>query len=110
MSIALNIDKDINGNATYALPIGSIIYRTTLAANTSQVIPIPPNCTRAIFSFSNGTDVFVEYVSGTATLPGSGWTVSTSELNPVARYGLTPGHTLAFISDTTSYVSILFFP
>lgn len=110
MSTPLNIDKDINGNATYGLPVGALIYRTTLAANTSQNITIPPNCTRAIFSFSNGTDVWIEYVSNTATLPSSGFTIATSELNPVLRYGLKPGNTVACISNTTAYVCIIFFP
>lgn len=110
MSVSLNIGKDINGIATYALPINTIIERTILAANTSQNVTIPANCTQVLFSFSNGTDVWVDYVNSTATFPGSSFASSTAELNPVLRYGLIPGKTLAFISDTTSYVCVSFFP
>lgn len=110
MAVPMNIDIDINGTATYALPIGEIIYRTTLAANTSQSVTIPLNCTRAVFSFSNGSDVWVEYFNASATNPTGAFQPATSELNPVARYGLIPGNTIAFICPTTAYVCVTFFP
>lgn len=110
MSVPLNLGKDINGNVTFALPIAPIIQRTTLAANTSQDVTIPANCTQALFSFSNGTDVWVDYKNPSATNPSGSFALSTAELNPVLRYGLNPGQTLAFISSTTAYVCVSFFP
>jgi hypothetical protein len=108
MTTKLTLGKDTNSNVTYELQVSDTIYRTTLAANVAQTLTIPPNMTRAFFSFSNGTDVWVAY-SGTASLPTGAFLQNNSELNPVARYSLIPGNTLSFISDTTAYVEVAFF-
>lgn len=110
MSVSMNIGTDINGSTTYNIPVSNFIYRTTLAANTSQNVTIPSNCTQAIFSFSNGTDVWVDYFNSSASLPTGGFLLATSELNPVGRLGLTAGNTLAFISPTTAYIQVAFYP
>lgn len=110
MTIKLALGKDINSQVTFELPVSSSIANTTLAANVAQSVTIPALMTRAFFSFSNGTDVYVRYDGTAAALPTGGFTFSPKELNPVARYGLIPGRTLSFISPTTAYVSIAFFP
>lgn len=108
MTTKLALGLDTNHNVTFELPVSDTIYRTTLVANTAQTLTIPPNMTRAFFSFSSGTDVWVNF-STTATLPTGGFLLSNSSLNPVARHSLIPGQTLSFICPTTSYVEVAFY-
>lgn len=111
MATKLALGKDSNANVTYELPVSNSKKATTLAANTAQSVTIPANMTHAFFSYSNGVDVWVDFVNAEdATLPTSSFLDTNCELNPVARYGLTPGNTLSFISPTTAYVGIIFFP
>lgn len=112
MSVSLSLGKDINGNVTFALPISQYKYITTLAADTAQSVTIPLNCTQAFFSFSNGEDVFVCFKDGEdATVPTASFELTDSELNPVARYGLTGGQTISCITRATNaYVCVLFYP
>lgn len=105
------LGKDVNGATNFFLPVNNNgIWRTTLAANTYQQLTIPFGYTQAVFSYSNGVDVWVEFKTGTATLPTGAFLNATSELNPIGRYGLIPGETLAFISPTTAYVEVYFAP
>ena len=108
MASKIALGKDTNSNVTYELPVSDTKYRVALAANTAATITIPQVATRAFFSFSSGTDVWVNY-STTATLPTGTFTLNDSELNPNARYGLIPGNMLSFISPTNAYVQISFF-
>lgn len=110
MTVKLVLGKDSNSNVTYELPVSNSIANTTLAANVAQSVTIPSGMTRAFFSFSNGTDVYVRFDGVDATLPTGGFTFSPKELNPVARYGLIPGNSMSFISPTTAYVEVAFFP
>jgi hypothetical protein len=111
MTTPLFLGKDANGFVTFELPISDTKQRTTLAANTAQSCTVPPNMKRAFFSYSNGVDVWVDFKNGeAATLPGGAFASTNSELNPVARYGLIPGNTISFISSTTAYVGVIFFP
>lgn len=109
MTTKLALGIDTNHEVTFELPISDTVANATLTANTALSLTIPANMTRAFFSFSNGTDVYVRYDGSAATLPGGSFTISRQELNPVARYGITPGNTLSFISPTTAYVSVSFF-
>ena len=109
MPVPLILGKDKNANVTYELPISSNIVGFSLTANTATTITIPTGMTRAFFSFATGTNVIVDYET-TAAIPGSSPSAKTSELNPLARYGLVPGDSLSFISPTTSYVYVSFFP
>lgn len=108
MSSKIALGLDTNHNVTYELPLSNDMYNFEITANNAKTITIPPNCTRVFFSFTNGSDVWVDY-SVTATFPSAGFNQGTKELNPVARYGLTPGNTLSFISNTNSYVGLTFF-
>lgn len=113
MATNLILDKDLNGNCSYGLPItpASQKYRINLSAATAASLTIPAGMTRAFFSFSNGIDVHVEFKTATAaTVPSGSFSQTTCELNPVERYGLNPGDTMSFISDTTGYVYVTFFP
>lgn len=104
------LGKDGNAVPTYALPVSQNIRRTTLSANTAQPVTIPLGCTSVFFSYSNGVDVWVEFKTATAAqVPGGAFAAATSELNPIARYGLTPGATLSCISPTTAYVEAAFY-
>lgn len=106
----LDLGRDSNGEVTYELPISDSIANALLAANTAISLTIPTNMTRAFFSFSTGTDVYVRFDGSPATLPVGGFSFTKQELNPVARYGLTSGSTLSFICPTTAYVEVSFFP
>lgn len=108
MTTKIALGLDTNHNVTYELPVSDAIYGATLAANTALSLTIPPNMTRAFFSASNGTDFWVNY-STTATIPGGSFSQINQELNPVARYQLTPGSTLSFISPTTCYINVAFY-
>lgn len=109
MTTKLYLGLDTNHNVTYELPVSDTIASTTLTANVAQTLTIPPKMTRAFFSFSNGTDVYVAFDNVTPSLPGNSFSFSQQELNPVARHHLVPGSTLGFISPTASYVNIAFF-
>lgn len=108
MANTLMLGKDVNSNVTYELPVSNSIYRTTLAPNVAQTLTIPSNTTRAFFSYSNGTDVWVDFKS-TATLPTGAFQPATSELTPVARWKLNQGENISFISPTTAYVEVAFY-
>lgn len=103
------LDKDINGNVTFFTPVCVNMVSTSLTANVAQNYVIPQNFTRALFSYSNGADVYVDF-KNTANLPSGSFSATTAELNCVGKYGLSPGSTLSFISPVNCYVHISFFP
>ena len=107
MATRLLLDKDINGNVTFGLPVCDSMQRIELAANTAASITVPIGKTKALFTYSNAGDVWVDY-QNTATLPSGSFAVTTSELRPILRSGLVAGQTLSFICPTTAYVHIAF--
>ena len=111
MSTPILLGKDINGSVTYELPLTPLSqkYRVNLTASTHEDLTIPIGMTRAFFSYSNGVDVHVDF-GGEASVPSGSFEQTSAELNPGQRYGLVPGEEISFISDTTAYVYVTFFP
>jgi len=107
MSTPFVLEKDINGNVTYRTPISDIMMRVELDPNIPQSVTVPPNCTSALFSYSSGGDVWVDY-ENTATLPSGTFEETTSELTPLGKYGLEPGQTISCICATNAYVHVSF--
>lgn len=107
MATKLLLGKDQNGAVVYSLPFPLDGVDTTLSANTEQHTTVPANVDIAFFSYSSGSNVFVD-IYGTSDLPGGSFAATTTELNPVVR-GVTPGQILSFISDTISYIKVSYY-
>lgn len=107
MSTPLLLGKDINGNVTFGLPVCDSMVRIELAADTAVSTTVPVGKTKALFTYSNAGDVWVDY-QNSATLPSGSFASTTAELRPILRSGLRAGQTLSFRCPTTSYVHIAF--
>lgn len=108
MAIPFMLGKDKNANVTFGLPVCDTMMRVALAANTASSVVVPFGKTRALFTYSNSGDVWVDY-KNTATLPvGTTFASTTSELRPILREGLAAAQTLSFICPTAAYVHIAF--
>jgi len=107
MTTRLVLGKDTNGNVTYTLPTSDTIYGTTLAASTAQSVTVPPNCGVVLYSYSSGSNVYVN-ASTTAAIPGSSFAKSENELNPLMRF-VKPGQTISFFSTAAAYVNCAFY-
>jgi hypothetical protein len=103
----LILDKDINNNVTYIIGFSPIGFTVNLAPSVAQSLVVPPNMVKAIFSYSVGTNVFVN-INTAATIPTGAFTATTEDINPQGRY-VVPGSTLSFISDTAAYVKVSFY-
>lgn len=107
MTTRFLLGKDINGNVTYSYPFSETGAQVILSPDTPQSYTVPENVNSVVFSFSKGSDVYVN-PNGTATLPGGAFTATIQDLNPVVRPVL-PGQQLSFISATTAGVTLSFF-
>jgi hypothetical protein len=107
MSTNLIIGKDVNGAIDDAIPVSQNIYAITLTASTAASIIVPANVDVAYFSYGGSGDVWVN-MSGAATIPGSLFVQTKSELNPVARYVI-PGETISFICSAINPVEVAFY-
>lgn len=107
MTTKLTVLKDSNGNVIYAIPFSDNGYDTTLAPSVVQSLTVPADAQIALFSYSSGSDVFVDPIT-TAALPGASFAKTSAELNPVMRpvSGVT---TLSFISPAAAYVKVNFY-
>lgn len=107
---SLVIGRDQSGAVDFSLPLCDKKYGVKLTPNTAVNMNVPSIYTKAIFSYSVGSNVWVEFTNNkTAELPTTTFSELTAELNPVARYGLIPGNTISVICDLDAYVNILFF-
>lgn len=107
MAIKFILLRDSTGENTYGYPFSDIGAQVTLSASTAQSYTVPNNVNVAVFSFTKGSDVYVN-PSNTAQLPGGSFVATLQDLNPVLR-PVVPGQTLSFISATTAGVSLSFF-
>ena len=108
MSVPLLLGRDKNGGITFELPVCDNMQRVALAASTASSVTVPVGKTRALFTYSNSGDVWVDY-KNTATIPvGTTFGSTTAELRPILRGGLVAGQTLSFICPTTAYVHVAF--
>lgn len=111
MSTKFLMTRDIGGQNGFGVDFCDDGEATTLTANAAQTVTVPSNYPNwlAIFSISPGSDVWVNK-NGTATLPGSSFAPTTSELNPIARR-VAAGDTLSLITASTlnPYVKVSFY-
>jgi hypothetical protein len=103
----LTILKDVNGNVLYSIPFSNKNYSTSLSANVAQSLAVPGDAQIAVFSFSGGSDVWVNNTT-TAALPGGAFSSSANVLNPVIR-PVVGDSTLSFISGGSATVNVSFY-
>lgn len=100
------IGTDINGRPDFSLDFPDVGTSTGLTANVEQTVTVPAYYNRAFFSYSVGTNVFVN-LNATAAAPGGSFASTTTELNPSVRK-VKGGDVLHVISPTNAYVQISF--
>lgn len=112
MSTKLNMTRDIAGYNGFGLMPSDDNQATSLAANTAQTITVPNKYEYylSVFSYSPGSNVWVDFSGATATVPGSSIGAVTTELNPAGRL-IKGGSTMSVItSDTnTPFIDVLFY-
>ena len=97
---------------TTAHVFSDVMYDTTLAASTEQTLTCPSSSRSGKwlvkFNFTAGVEVWVAN-GATATIPGSSFAVTSSEMNPPPRI-VSNGDVLHFITDTAdTEVSVVFY-
>jgi hypothetical protein len=107
MTIKFILMRDSAGECVYGYPFSDVGAQVILSPNTPQSYTVPQNVDTVVFSFSKGSDVYVNPVA-TAGLPGGAFAATLQDLNPVLR-PVVPGQTLSFISATNAGVTLSFF-
>jgi len=110
MSVQFNSFRDQAGNAAYAPQFTSDNYNVQLAESIAQSLTVPSNFNQwvAVFSFDPGLRIFVAN-NTTATVPGSSFAQSASQLNPGARV-VNAGDVLSFITpDVSAFITVSFY-
>jgi hypothetical protein len=103
MSTRLSLSRDINGYNAFGIMPTYDIEAGALAANTEQHFTVPANHEYwlAIFTFSPGANVWVDFV-GTATVPSTTIGAVSAVLNPSGRQ-VKAGSVISLItSDSTN--------
>ena len=102
MTTMFNMNRDETGAPAFAPHFCDDSWQVALVQNVAQGITVPSTYRHwvAIFSYEGGTDVWVSN-RGAATTPTGSMLVTTSSLNPGARY-VTAGTTLSFITSSLS--------
>ena len=103
MSTKFNMIRDISGFNGFGIIPTYDIQGCSLTASAAQTFTVPSNYPNwiAIFSYTPGATVFVNFTT-TATVPGGTVGTITSVLNPSAR-AVKGGTTFSVISpDSTS--------
>ena len=121
MPTPFNMTRDINGYNGFGLPFSVDKYSATLAQTTDTTLNVPdtgalgaPTATTynkfiAIFSYQPGAQVWVA-VNGTAAVPAGGsFALTTSELNPSARYVKASDVLHFYTPDTSAAVGVTFY-
>jgi hypothetical protein len=96
--------RDISGLNGFGIQPTDDIQGCSLAANVAQTFTAPTNYSNwvAIFSYTPGSNIFVDFTGATAAVPSGTVGVITSSLNPAER-GIKGGATFSVItSDATS--------
>ena len=104
MSTKFNMIRDISGYNGFGIIPTYDIQGCSLSASAAQTFTVPSNYPNwiAIFSFTPGTEVFVDFSGATATVPSGTVGAITTVLNPSAR-AVKGGSTFSVISpDSTS--------
>lgn len=106
--------RDINGYNGFGLPFSDNQYATTLVTGVEQTLTVPeipfanyPNLI-AVFSFAPGSAIWVA-LNATATIAGSSFATTNSELNPSGR-SVQSGDVLHFITaDASDEIGVTFY-
>jgi hypothetical protein len=108
MAILL-VGRDINGYPTWAYDLTTNNYNINLTANNEETIEVPPNMTKALIRYQDGTTVWVATGSTPITLPTSSFEMTTGQLKP-DLINVQSGMTLRFVTeDTQAIVGISFY-
>jgi hypothetical protein len=103
MSTKLSLTKDINGYNAFGILPSYDIWAGSLTANVEQHFVVPANNEYwlAIFTFTPGSNIWVDFTT-TATVPTGTVSSVSVVLNPAGRQ-VKAGSTISFItSDATS--------
>lgn len=102
MGEKLLLNKDQNGNVTYAINSAritqsSITYEINLAVDTEATLTVPPNCNIALFKYGSGSNVRFKVGDDPIPVPiPNVFTQNLTEVLPDNRLVI-PGETLRFI-------------
>lgn len=111
MSTKFNMIRDISGYNGFGIIPTYDIQGCSFAASTAQTFTTPDNYSNwiAIFSYSPGSNFFVDFTGATATVPGGSVGVITTVLNPSAR-AVKGGQTFSVITPdaTAPFVTVEF--
>lgn len=121
MTTKFNMIRDINGYNGFGLQFSDTKYSCALSQAAATPLTVPVGTTigsghstnvlryLAIFSYSPGATVWVTNNATAAVPAGSSFAVTTSELNPTARY-VAVGDVLSFLSpDAATKVGVTFY-
>ncbi len=102
MSTKLSMTRDINSYNAFGIFPTYDIYAGSLAAGVAQSIVVPSNeqYWLAIFTFTPGASIWVDFASA-ATTPTTTVGAFTSVLNPAGRQ-VKAGSTISFITADTN--------
>jgi hypothetical protein len=118
MSTPIHFGRDDQGYNAYAPNPSTDIYEVKLVSGTPATLTLPTNSLNWIvaFSYTGGSDVFVDFTGATAAAPTLGTFVSsTSSHNPGVRTvpstkivnGLQTATTISLATtDAVAYVSV----
>jgi hypothetical protein len=109
MSTKFLMTRDIAGYNGFGVSPTYDIQGCSLAENVAQTFTAPDNYSNwiAIFSYSPGSNVFIDFTGATATIPSGTVGAITTTLNPSAR-AVKGGSTFSVITpDTISpYITV----
>jgi hypothetical protein len=102
MSTKLSLTRDINGYNAFGIIPTYDVYACSLTAAAEQNITVPSNYEfwLAVFTYSPGSNIWVDFTD-TAAVPGGTIGLVSAVLNPAGRQ-VKAGSTISFItSDAT---------
>ena len=120
MATQYNIDSQTKGVNGFGLPFCKLVYTSALAANTDTSLVVPtsaavgaPAATTynkfiAVFSYQPSSKVWVALNAAAAAPAGAPFALSTSELNPLAKY-VKAGDTVHMLCVAGADVSVAFY-
>lgn len=104
MSTKFSMVRDVNGYNGFGIMPTQDIDGCSLATSTAQTFTVPDNYPSwiAIFSYTPGSNIFVDFTGATAVVPSGSEGAITVSLNPSAR-SVKGGATFSVITpDATS--------
>jgi hypothetical protein len=95
--------RDISGYNGFGITPTYDVQGCSLAASTAQTFTVPSNYANwiAIFSYTPGVNVFIDFTGATATVPSGTVGAITTVLNPSAR-SVKGGSTFSVITNSST--------